>query len=307
MNSSSVTPVDGWVHVYSGKVRDIYVEEGAGTLENAGRALVVASDRISAFDRVLEPNIPGKGELLTTLSLWWFDQLTGEANHLVAGHEREDGSVHSVVPAEVAGRAMLVRRLDMFSIECVVLGYLAGSAWAEYRDTQRVSEVVLPAGLREGNRLAEPIYTPAWKAPRGRHDENISYAQTIELVGEQVAAELRDRSLSIYERAATVAAQHNMILADTKLEFGADPSTGTVRLADEVLTSDSSRYWDAHAWLSGRRTESFDKQIVRDWLESQWDRRGTPPCLPTAIVARTSERYRELVTRLTATPATRRP
>ncbi len=299
MDSRSHPLLDNWIHVYSGKVRDIYIEAGAGSVDTARRVLVVASDRISAFDYVLEPEIPGKGELLTTLSLWWFDHLTGEANHLVADYTLDNDGARNLIPARVAQRAMLVTRLDMFPIECVVRGYLAGSGWAEYRDTQRVCGIRLPPGLRAGDRLPNPIYTPAWKAPRGQHDKNISYADTGELVGQRVAAALRDRSLSIYERAVAIAARHNMIIADTKFEFGADPSTGVVTLADEVLTSDSSRYWDAAAWSSDRRTESFDKQIVRDWLASHWDRRGEPPRLPPAIVSRTSQRYRELVERLT--------
>jgi len=299
VNPSSVLQLDGWIHVYSGKVRDIYVEETAGTFDKASRALLVASDRVSAFDHLLEPAIPGKGHFLTTLSLWWFDRLTEEPNHLVADHELADGHVRSIIPAAVTGRGMLVKTLDMFPIECVVRGYLSGSGWDEYRSTQRVCDVQLPAGLHEGDRLPEPIYTPAWKAPQGKHDVNISYAQTIELVGKRVAVELRDRSLSIYARAAAIAAQRTMILADTKLEFGADRSTGEMTLADEVLTSDSSRYWDAADWSAGERRQSFDKQIVRDWLDSAWDRRGTPPMLPAMIVNRTAERYRELVERLT--------
>ncbi len=299
MDPRSHPRLDGWVHVYSGKVRDIYIEAGAGSVDTARRVLVVASDRISAFDHVLEPEIPGKGELLTTLSLWWFDRLTGEPNHLITDHELDRSAVRNLIPTRVASRAMLVKRLTMFPIECVVRGYLAGSGWAEYRDTQRVCGVRLPAGLREGDRLPHPIYTPAWKAPRGQHDKNISYADTGELVGERVAAAMRIRSLSIFERAAAIAARHDVIIADTKFEFGTDPSTGIMTLADEVLTSDSSRYWDATAWSSDRRTESFDKQIVRDWLSSHWDHRGEPPRLPPAIVTRTSQRYRELVERLT--------
>ncbi|KAA9106411.1 phosphoribosylaminoimidazolesuccinocarboxamide synthase [Microbacterium rhizomatis] len=303
------TPLDlpGWRHVYSGKVRDLYVPDPAA---NADRMLVVASDRVSAFDHVLEPGIPGKGELLTTLSLWWFDQLAGAdggrsiPNHLVADHELSaDDTVRELIPAEVIGRAMLVRSLQMYPIECVVRGYLTGSGWAEYQVSGTVCGIALPAGLGDGDRLPEPLYTPAYKAPMGEHDENISYERTVALVGADAAAALRDASLEIYRRAAALAERHGLILADTKFEFGAD-GHGTLTLADEVLTSDSSRYWDAAAWAAGttpaERMASFDKQIVRDWLAAHWDKEGTPPPLPPEIVERTAARYRELLERLTA-------
>jgi len=281
----------GWNHIYSGKVRDLYDSDS-----QPGRMLVVASDRISAFDHVLEPGIPGKGALLTELSLWWFGQLAGVPNHLVApAVERSSTGI----PAEVADRAMLVRRLDMHPIECVVRGYLAGSGWLEYQATQSVCGVALPAGLHDGDRLPEPIYTPAWKAPLGEHDENISFERTVELVGAATAAGLRDASLQVFARASAIAESRGVILADTKFEFGTDPATGELTLADEVLTSDSSRYWDATAYESGDRTASFDKQIVRDWLAANWDRTGRPPRLPPEIVERTAARYRELVERLT--------
>lgn len=276
-----------WVLAYSGKVRDLY--ESAA---HPGEVLMVASDRVSAFDHVLEPGIPGKGELLTTLSLWWFEQLPEVPNHLVAGES---------VPAEFAGRAMLVQRLTMYPIECVVRGYLSGSGWLEYRATQSVCGIPLPAGLRDGDRLPEPIYTPAWKAPLGEHDENITFERTVELVGAQVATALRNQSLAIFSRASAIAEARGVILADTKFEFGAD-ADGILTLADEVLTSDSSRYWDADAYRAGGpgRLASFDKQIVRDWLAANWDKQGTPPALPPEIVGRTAARYRELIERLTA-------
>ena len=283
--------LSGWNHLYSGKVRDLY-----DNTDQPGRMLVVASDRISAFDQVLEPGIPGKGTLLTELSLWWFGQLAGVPNHLVEPAVERSSTA---VPAEVADRAMLVRRLDMHPIECVVRGYLAGSGWLEYQATQSICGVALPAGLHDGDRLPEPIYTPAWKAPLGEHDENISFERTVELVGAATAAALRDASLEVFARASAIAESRGMILADTKFEFGTDPATGELTLADEVLTSDSSRYWDAAAYESGDRTASFDKQIVRDWLAANWDRTGTPPRLPTEIVERTAARYRELVERLT--------
>ncbi|BDZ45253.1 phosphoribosylaminoimidazolesuccinocarboxamide synthase [Naasia aerilata] len=281
--AGGVLQLDGWEHVYSGKVRELYRPAGGA----GDRMLVVATDRVSAFDHVLEPGIPGKGELLTRLSRWWFDRLA-VPNHLVAPQE---------VPAEVDGRAMLVRALDMYPIECVVRGYLTGSGWAEYRETQSVCGVPLPAGLTDGDRLPAPIYTPAYKAPQGEHDENIPFERTVELVGQERAEELRRLSLEVFAAASEIAESHGVILADTKFEFGADPATGSTLLADEVLTSDSSRYWDAAEWHDGIRGRSFDKQIVRDWLAANWDKTGTPPVLPAEIVERTAARYRELLER----------
>lgn len=314
------TELPGWRHAYSGKVRDLYVP--AETPEGASpeRLLVVASDRVSAFDHVLSPGIPGKGELLTTLSLWWFDRLAGAdgarhiPNHLAASHTLTRGAddeantpddLQSLIPDAVAGRSMVVKSLDMQPIECVVRGYLTGSGWAEYRESGTVCGIPLPDGLSNGDRLPEPIYTPAYKAPLGEHDENISFERTVELVGAERAAELRDLSLEIYARAAATAEAHGVILADTKFEFGLDEN-GVLTLADEVLTSDSSRYWDAEAWTSGttpdERMASFDKQIVRNWLAANWPapREGEPPALPADIVERTTARYRELLERLTA-------
>ena len=292
----------GWTPAYSGKVRDLYVPApvagsvgDAATLDDTEHLLVVASDRVSAYDHVLEPGIPGKGALLTQLSLWWFAQLEGVPNHLV------DPTTASVsLPERVRDRAMLVAPLDMYPVECVVRGYLVGSGWAEYREHGTVCGIPLPAGLESGDRLPEPIYTPAYKAPLGEHDENISFERTVELVGADVAAALRETSLEIYRRASAVAEARGVILADTKFEFGADRATGEITLADEVLTSDSSRYWDHHTYDGGNRTDSFDKQIVRDWLSANWDGQGTPPELPAEIVERTAARYRELIERLTA-------
>lgn len=282
--------LEGWTHAYSGKVRDLYVPTGE-SLETTPRVLVVASDRVSAFDHVLEPGIPGKGELLTKLSLWWFDQL-GVPNHLREGE----------IPAEVQGKAMLVANLDMFPVECVVRGYLSGSGWLEYQESQSVCGIPLPAGLQDGDKLPEPIYTPAWKAPFGEHDENITFERTVELVGLEDATALRDLSLKIFTKATELAAAKGIILADTKFEFGRDRETGVITLADEVLTSDSSRYWDAAAYAAGttpaEKMTSFDKQIVRNWLSANWDKTGTPPVLPDDIVERTADRYRELITRM---------
>jgi phosphoribosylaminoimidazole-succinocarboxamide synthase len=295
--------------VYSGKVRDLYRpdSESGGPTAPDGTMLVVASDRVSAFDHVLSPGIPGKGELLTTLSLWWFDSLSDVPNHLHADHTVDDtaeSGARSLIPSEVAGRSMLVRALDMFPIECVVRGYITGSGWLEYQESGTVCGIPLPSGLSNGDRLPEPLFTPAFKAELGEHDENITFERVVELVGREDAEALRDLSLSIYERAAAIAQSRGLILADTKFEFGRDASSGVIALADEVLTSDSSRYWDAEAWNSGttpsERMASFDKQIVRDWLAANWDKTGTPPDLPTEIVERTAARYRELLERVTA-------
>jgi phosphoribosylaminoimidazole-succinocarboxamide synthase len=297
--TSDATALPGWTHAYSGKVRDLYIPQGAASIEAAAAMLVVASDRVSAFDFVLEPGIPGKGELLTTLSLWWFDRLDDVPNHLLADHTLDGGER---IPAAVSGRAMLVKPLEMYPVECVVRGYLTGTGWAEYQQKQSVCGIPLAVGLHNGDRLPEPIYTPAFKADQGEHDENISFERTVELVGADVAEQLRAASLDIYRQASAIAEERGLILADTKFEFGADPSTGELTLADEVLTSDSSRYWDAAAWRTGttpaERMASFDKQIVRDWLAAHWDKTGTPPELPDEVVQRTAARYRELLERI---------
>lgn len=274
--------LDGWTHTYSGKVRDLYTAP-----DHPNQVLMVASDRVSAFDHVLEPGIPGKGELLTQLTLWWLSRLD-VPNHLVQPQ-----------PADLPSNATLATSLDMFPIECVVRGYLSGSGWLEYQATQSVCGVALPAGLVDGDRLPHPIYTPAFKAPMGEHDENITFERTIELVGASAATALRDASLAVFATASRIAEGTGLILADTKFEFGRDDS-GTVTLADEVLTPDSSRYWDAALYETGERTTSFDKQIVRNWLADNWNKQGTPPALPPEIVAATAARYRELVERLTA-------
>ncbi len=283
--------VPGWRHVYSGKVRDLYIPETESDLESSPSMLLIASDRVSAFDHVLEPGIPGKGALLTTLSRWWFDQLAEFPNHLL----------EIDAPVDVTDRAMVVRTLNMIPVECVVRGYLAGSGWLEYQKSGTVCGIPLPAGLSNGDRLPEPIFTPAYKAPLGEHDENISFDQAVELVGADTARELRDTSLAIFRRASDIAESKGLILADTKFEFGRNRDSGELTLCDEVLTSDSSRYWDAAVYAAGgrNRLESFDKQIVRDWLSANWDKTGTPPVLPDNIVTQTADRYRELISRLT--------
>lgn len=314
MTETSELP--GWTHVYSGKVRDLYVptklldDDDSWTgdpLHLSPVVLVVASDRVSAFDRVLEPAIPGKGAMLTSLTHWWFDELPQVPNHLA--HPLDDRLAALAlpeIPASVSDRATLCRTLDMFPIECVVRGYLTGGGWKDYQATGAIGGIPLPEGLENGDRLPEPLYTPAWKAPMGEHDENITYERTVELVGEVVAEQLRTLSIDIFERASAIAEARGVILADTKFEFGADRATGIVTLADEVLTSDSSRYWDAVAFDTATRPEqrmaSFDKQIVRDWLAANWDQDASeePPTLPHEIVAQTAARYRELLERLTA-------
>jgi phosphoribosylaminoimidazole-succinocarboxamide synthase len=309
---ATAVDLEGWRHIYSGKVRDLYVPaaEPVSGSPRGRSLLVVASDRISAFDHVLEPPITGKGEVLTALSRWWFAQLD-IANHLLDGGTGTDADTGTgadadatpPVPAAVAARAMLTKRLDMYPIECVVRGALTGSGFAEYLATGAVCGIDLPEGLSDGDLLDEPIYTPAYKAPLGEHDENITFERSVELVGAEVAAQLRDASLRLFTHARDLAAERGVLLADTKFEFGRDAHTGELTLADEVLTSDSSRYWDAHAYAHGttaaERLASFDKQIVRDWLAANWDRQGDPPVLPQAIVDQTLDRYRELFTRLT--------
>ncbi|KAM9863476.1 phosphoribosylaminoimidazolesuccinocarboxamide synthase [Leucobacter sp. BZR 635] len=286
----------GWSHLYSGKVRDLYVPEGQDPTSSE-HLLVVASNRVSAFDFVLEPPIPGKGALLTELSNWWFAQIP-MANHLAVG----EGT--PAVPDAVADRAVVSRRLEMYPIECVVRGALTGSGFIEYQQTGAVCGIELPAGLHDGDLLDEPIYTPAYKAPFGEHDENITLERSAELVGQEVAEALRAASLEIFTAARDLAAERGVVLADTKFEFGKDPVSGELVLADEVLTSDSSRYWDAATYadesLSGsERLASFDKQIVRNWLSASWDKQGTPPVLPEEIVQQTRARYLELYVRLT--------
>ena len=282
-----MTELSGWDHLYSGKVRDLYTSP-----DHPNLVLMVASDRVSAFDHVLEPAIPGKGALLTQLSRWWFDQLDSVPSHLAPEAD------WAAIPAEVADRSMLVTRLEMFPIECVVRGYLSGSGWVEYQQTQSVCGVELPAGLQDGDRLPQAIFTPAWKAPLGQHDENITIERAAELVGLVNASALRDLSIAIFERASAIAETKGILLADTKFEFGSTAG-GEIALADEVLTSDSSRYWDAAVYAGGDRTASFDKQIVRNWLKANWSGEGEPPALPQDVVLQTAARYQELVDRLT--------
>lgn len=276
----------GWRHLSAGKVRDLYQSE-----THPDQILMVASDRISAFDYILPTPIPDKGIILTQLSKWWFEQLQ-VPNHVISLD----------VPEAVAGRAMICQKLQMLPVECVARGYLTGSGLAEYRERGTVCEIPLPDGLTEGSELNPPIYTPAAKAAVGEHDENVSYEATVELVGAQRAAQLREKTVEIYTRAADIGKARGIILADTKFEFGIDQD-GQIVLADEVLTPDSSRFWLADQWVEGQVTPSFDKQYLRNWLleESGWDRaRGqTPLPLPEEIVQRTRQRYLEAYRALT--------
>jgi phosphoribosylaminoimidazole-succinocarboxamide synthase len=291
LNIPPAPPINGTVPVHSGKVRDLYrITEG----EHRGRLLMVASDRISAYDFVLDSAIPDKGVILTRMSLWWFDQLADLLpNHVVS----------TDVPEAVRGRAVICEELAMFPVECVARGYLTGSGLLDYRASGEVCGIPLPEGLEDGSRLPEPLFTPATKAALGDHDENVSYDAVAATVGDETATQLRDLTLAVYARAEQVARERGIILADTKLEFGARDDRTTV-LADEVLTPDSSRFWPADEWQPGRSQPSYDKQIVRNWLtstESGWDRGSgaAPPPLPQAVVDRTRARYVEAYELLT--------
>lgn len=275
----------GWQHTYSGKVRDLYESEDASF---AHLILVVASDRVSAFDHVLEPTIPNKGQHLTTLTNWWFERLD-VPNHL---------SDEIAVPKEVAARGTIAKKLEMFPIECVVRGFISGSGWKEYEASGEICGIKLPAGLEFGAKLPEPIFTPAYKAPMGEHDENITFEKVIELIGVDNANSIRVLSLQVFKNASALAEKAGLILADTKFEFGVNPANGEITLGDEVLTPDSSRFWSKAAWERGERKDSFDKQIIRNWLTDNWDQVGEPPALPKEIVAQTADKYAELVERL---------
>ncbi len=280
-----------------GKVRDIYAV-------GEDRLLMLATDRLSAFDVVMSQPIPGKGELLTQMAMFWFAHLT----HIVPNHLTGDDPASVVAPderAQVQGRSMLVKRLKPLPIEAVVRGYLAGSAWKEYGQSGSVCGVPLPPGLRNAGKLPEPIFTPATKAAMGDHDENISFGQMRERVGSDLATQMRDVSLRLYQTAAERAFAKGLIIADTKFEFGLDRD-GTLTLMDEVLTPDSSRYWPLEGYAEGINPPSFDKQFVRDWLEQAtvdgrpWDKRAPAPDLPADVIEKTSRKYREALLRLTA-------
>jgi phosphoribosylaminoimidazole-succinocarboxamide synthase len=274
-----------------GKVRDLYAVDDA--------LLLVATDRISAFDHVLGTGIPGKGKILTQISLFWFDLLSEIVpNHLIASKVAEfPASLHSYAD-QLEGRSMLVRRAKMFPVECVARGYLAGSGWKEYKSNGTVCGIALSGGLLDGSRLPEPVFTPATKSQDGAHDENISFAQTETIVGADAAAELKRLTLAIYRKAAEHAEARGLILADTKFEFGT--TADGIILADEALTPDSSRFWEASAWKPGGAQPSFDKQFVRDYLERiQWNKQAPAPSLPDEVVERTLAKYLEAFRRLT--------
>ena len=278
-----------------GKVRDNYAV-------GDDRILMVASDRLSAFDVIMGEPIPGKGELLTQMALFWFDKL----GHICPNHLTGDAPESVVTPAEVPqvrGRSMLVQRLKPIPVEAVVRGYLAGSGWKEYQESRSVCGVPLPEGLQNASKLPEPIYTPAAKAEMGEHDENITYEKTVEMVGADIAAQIRDKAIALYKAAAEIALKKGIIIADTKFEFGLDKN-GTVVLMDEVLTPDSSRYWPADQYAVGSNPPSFDKQFLRDWLETAkvngqpWDKAPPAPRLPREVIEKTAAKYQEALTRL---------
>ena len=287
LNIPPAPEIEGATHLHSGKVRDLYELPD-------GRLLMVASDRISAFDYVLDTPIPDKGEILTRMSLWWFEQLKGLVqNHVLSAD----------VPDGLRGRAVICERLEMYPVECVARGYLTGTALRDYQTYGEVCGIALPAGLQDGSRLSEPIFTPAAKAAVGDHDENVDFDKVAEEIGDDAAAELRMLTLAVYGKAEEIARQRGIILADTKLEFGRRADWTTV-LADEVLTPDSSRFWPASDWQPGRSQPSYDKQYLRDWLmspESGWDRSSgaAPPPLPEEVVDRTRSKYVEAYELLT--------
>jgi phosphoribosylaminoimidazole-succinocarboxamide synthase len=282
-----------------GKVRDNYAV-------GDDRILMVASDRISAFDVIMGEPIPGKGELLTQLSLFWFEKLGPQGLNICPIHLTGDAPESVVSAAEVpqvTGRSMLVQRLKPIPVEAVVRGYLAGSGWKEYQDNQAVCGVKLPAGLQNASKLPEPIYTPAAKAEMGEHDENITFEQTVEMIGPELAAQIRDVSIALYKAAAEMALKKGIIIADTKFEFGLDKA-GKLVLMDEVLTPDSSRYWPAESYVVGQNPPSYDKQFLRDWLETAqvggkpWDKTPPAPRLPKEVIEKTAAKYQEALTRL---------
>ena len=275
--------IEGWKHLRTGKVRDLYSN-------NSGEILLVASDRISAFDWVLPTTIPNKGAILTQLSLFWFELLADIVpNHIITDE----------VPASVTDRAVIVQPLEMFAIECVARGFLTGSGLIEYRQNQAVCGNPLPAGLVDGSELPETIFTPATKADIGDHDINIDFARASTIVGTESAERLRELTVKLYDTASEFARSRGIILADTKFEFGVNMA-GEITLGDEALTPDSSRFWELSGWNPGASQPSFDKQFVRDWLTSSgWDKKSTPPELPAEIVEKTAERYAEAYERIT--------
>ena len=273
----------GWRPLKSGKVRDLYIND-------RGEILLVASDRISAYDWIMPTPIPDKGKLLTQLSLFWFNKLS----HIVPHHV-----ISTDVPAEVTGRAIICKSLEIFPIECVARGYLTGSGWSEYKTNSRVCGIDLPQGLLDGSQLSQPIFTPATKAEVGLHDENITFTQAEASIGKERARELRRLTLELYKFASEYAKSRGIIIADTKFEFGLDKA-GEITFADEALTPDSSRFWPVESWRPGGAQPSYDKQYLRDWLTSiGWDKQSPPPPLPDEVVEKTRARYSEAYAALT--------
>ncbi|HWB65979.1 MAG TPA: phosphoribosylaminoimidazolesuccinocarboxamide synthase [Mycobacteriales bacterium] len=279
-------------HLHAGKVRDLYDADD-------GRLVMVASDRISAYDYILPTEIPDKGAVLTGMSLWWFAQLADVIpNHVLSADPADFPSDFAPYADELRGRSVLCRRLTMVAVECVARGYLAGSGVVEYAERGSVCGVALPAGLVEGSRLPEPIFTPTTKAPVGEHDAPMTFADVVAAVGADTAEALQSLTLAVYQRGRELAERAGILLADTKVEIGLDDA-GQLVLGDEVLTPDSSRFWPADGWQPGGPQPSYDKQFVRDWLAAHWDRSGSPPPLPDDVVARTREKYVEAYERLT--------
>jgi phosphoribosylaminoimidazole-succinocarboxamide synthase len=278
--------------IYSGKVRDLYEID-------AKRMLMVATDRLSAFDVILEQPIPDKGKILTAISNFWFDKLADVVPNHFTGDKVED-----VVPAAelplVEGRAVVAKRLKPVAVEAIVRGYIVGSGWKEYQKTGTVCGIQLPAGLKEASKLPQPIFTPSTKAAVGDHDENISFEQCEAIIGKELAAKVRDTAIALYSTAVEYAATRGIIIADTKFEFGIDED-GTLTLMDEVLTPDSSRFWPVDSYVEGTNPPSFDKQFVRDWLESTgWNKEPPAPAVPADVAQKTADKYREALTKLTA-------
>jgi phosphoribosylaminoimidazole-succinocarboxamide synthase len=292
MSGIGTTNLHSLKKIYSGKVRDLYEIDDK-------RMLMVATDRLSAFDVILDDPIPAKGQILTGISNFWFGKLSGIMPNHLTGDRVEDVVAADELP-QVEGRAVVVKRLKPVPIEAIVRGYLAGSGWKDYCNTGMVSGILLPAGLREADRLPEPIFTPSTKAALGDHDETISFAQCAGLIGTGLAEQLRAKAIELYQAASQYALSRGIIICDTKFEFGQDED-GTLTLMDEVLTPDSSRFWPADSYRPGSNPPSFDKQFVRDWLEaSGWNKRPPAPAVPLDVRQKTADKYREALTRLTA-------
>ena len=292
MTGITTTQLTSLKKIYSGKVRDLYEIDDK-------RMLMIATDRLSAFDVILDEPIPEKGKILTAISNFWFDKLKDVVpNHLTG--ERAEDLVSAADLPQVAGRGVVAKRLKPVAVEAIVRGYLAGSGWKEYQQSGTVCGITLPAGLQEASQLPEPIFTPSTKAAEGDHDENISFAQCEAIVGKELAAQVRDTAIALYKAAAEYAASRGIIICDTKFEFGLD-TDGTLTLMDEALTPDSSRFWPADSYVAGSNPPSFDKQFVRDWLEaSGWNKTPPAPAVPLDVREKTAAKYREALDRLMA-------